>query len=194
MTDKLASVVEPLAALDGWRMAGDGRFIAHDGAVESDGGPGLFWYRAAEFGNFVMEVDWRIQDLSDNSGVFVRVPMLGANDRARDWRPAVEHGYEIQIDDRGYDPQTRSIGSALHMTGAIYRLAPALRQASNPPGVWNRFRIVAQGLGIAVALNGIATARLTHDVGRRRSGHVALQCHHTGSRVQFRRLRIEALG
>jgi hypothetical protein len=44
-----------------------------------------------------------------------------------------------------------------------------------------------------VVLNGTKTARLTRDLGRRRSGHIALQCHHPGSRVQFRRLLIEPL-
>ena len=182
----MTGVIELFADLGCWRMAGHGCFVARD-----EGGPGLFWYTAAEFADFSLRVDWRSQAAADNSGVFIRVPPLGADDAERDWHPAVEHGFEIQIDDRGYDPSTKLVGSAPHMSGAVYRLAPALCRASRPLGEWNTFRIEARGAIVAVVLNGIETARLAHDVGRRRSGYVALQCHHLGSRVQFRHLRVE---
>jgi Domain of Unknown Function (DUF1080) len=187
-TETTPETIGLLADLDGWRMAGQGRFQPVAGAVESEGGPGLFWYARRDFADFVLRVEWRSLAASDNSGVFIRTPPLHA-----DWRPAIEQGYEIQIDDRGYDPETRSTGSPLHLSGAVYRLAPAVAFASHAIGAWNSFHIMAQGPAISVVLNGTKTARLTRDVGRRRSGHIALQCHHPGSRVQFRRLQVEPL-
>lgn len=190
----LANKINLFTDLTGWRMAGHGCFLPRDdGVLESEGGPGLFWFTAAQFGDFVLEIDWRIQALTDNSGVFIRTPSLGSGNPDTDWCPAVERGYEIQIDDRGYDPERKVSGSELHRSGAIYRLAPAGRAASLAPGRWNRFRIVARGSVIRVELNGLETARLEDDVGRLRCGHVGLQCHHQGSRVQFRRLGIERL-
>src|SRR5262245_40021096 len=53
-----------------WQMAGTGRFnIAGDGVLESEGGPGLFWYSRAAFADFVLCVDWRLSSFEDNSGV-----------------------------------------------------------------------------------------------------------------------------
>jgi hypothetical protein len=171
--------------LSGWRMAGRGGFRwAADGILESHGGSGLLWYAAQAFDDCVIEVSWRLSALEDNSGVFLRIPPL-----SDDIGPAIERGYEIQIDDRGVDRPGGRMGSPLHLTGAVYRLAPARRLASRAVGSWNAFRITAQGATITVDLNGEEVSRLENGT-RERSGHIALQCHHEGSRVQFRDLRL----
>jgi hypothetical protein len=116
--------------LSGWRMAGPGGFRnVTEGVVESFGGPGLFWYAEEFFDDLVLTVEWRLSSLDDNSGVFLRSPPLADSPQ-----PAIEHGYEIQIDDRGYDPEKQVLESLLHFTGAIYQLAPAVRFASRPVG------------------------------------------------------------
>lgn len=181
-TDRQALLGPDLA---GWRMAGGGGFrCLADGVVESFGGSGLLWYEGRSFDDLVLEVEWRLTNADDNSGVFLRVPPLG-----RDIGPAIENGYEVQIDDRGFDPQTGRLGSPLHLTGAVYRLAPAARLLSRAVGQWNRFRITAEGAAIEVELNGQKASRLDHG-GRAPAGHIALQCHHQGSAVQFRDLRV----
>ncbi|MFL6975986.1 MAG: DUF1080 domain-containing protein [Xanthobacteraceae bacterium] len=172
----------------GWRMAGTGGFCRlPDGVVESYGGPGLFWYADEVFADFVLSVAWRTRRSEDNSGVFVRCPALGDSPQ-----PAIERGYEVQIDDRGVDPTKMIFGSPLHMTGAIYQLAPAIRYCARPPGEWNLFEITARGSMIAVKLNGQDVSRLT-DASREPRGHVGLQNHHDGSAVQFRNLRVSPL-
>lgn len=98
----------------------------------------------------------------------------------------------MQIDERGINPAARREDDPLHLTGAVYRLAPALQRASHGVGEWNRFEIVARDFDIAVTLNGIGVSKFTGAL-RRRGGHVALQNHHEGSAVQFRRLEIEEL-
>jgi hypothetical protein len=185
-----ANEVAPISAsLNGWQMAGVGRFNAIGSSmIESQGGIGLLWYTKETFGDFVLTVDWRAASLSDNSGVFIRFPSLGIADPANDWRLAADQGYEIQIDERGFDPVTNTQGSPLHQTGAIYQLAPATNRNSKAPGEWNRFEITAAGAEIAVKLNGMEVSRLLDDGSRPLSGHIGFQNHHSGSSVQFRNL------
>jgi Domain of Unknown Function (DUF1080). len=60
--------------LNGWRQAGPGRFRIEDGMLVTEGGMGLLWSLARQFGNFELKVDWRVTKKSDNSGIFVRLP------------------------------------------------------------------------------------------------------------------------
>lgn len=60
---------------------------------------------------------WRLRFITGNSGLFIRCPPLEDS-----LAPAIDLGYEIQIEDRGYDPKRRSVGSSLHLTGAVYGL------------------------------------------------------------------------
>jgi hypothetical protein len=169
----------------GWRMAGAGGFRRLTGGiVESHGGPGLWWHAGEAFEDFRLSVEWRITGAEDNSGVFLRCPPLGAS-----LQPAIERGYEIQIDDRGYDPERKMPGSMLHLTGAIYRLSPALCRRSRPVGEWNVFEVEARSTTIVVRLNGADVSRL-EGAARERRGHVALQAHHEGSACQFRELLV----
>jgi hypothetical protein len=48
--------------LNGWKMAGDGRFVIveSDAALQSDKGGGLLWYSAKEYKNFILKLDWKI--------------------------------------------------------------------------------------------------------------------------------------
>jgi len=180
--------------LTGWQMAGSGRFaVVGSDLLESVGGIGLLWYTPEEFGDFILKVDWRSSNVFDNSGVFLRFPALGSSDPANDWRLAVDQGYEVQIDARGYNPDTNSTGSPSHSTGAVYTLAPATQQAARRIGEWNRFEIHVVGDGVNVILNTTAVSSLTRNTGRPLKGHVGLQNHHPGSRVQFRNIRIKRL-
>lgn len=173
--------------LNGWKMVGAGGFRPSEEGIESYGGPGILWYAEQEFEDFVLQVRWRLTNSHDNSGIFIRIPALGT-----DMQPAIDEGYEIQIDDRGLDPATGQLDSALHLTGAVYGLAPAIANASGPVGTWNDFEIAAQGPAISVTLNDVPVAQL--DCGtRRRRGFIGLQAHHDGSAVQFQTLEIRTL-
>jgi hypothetical protein len=48
--------------LNGWKMAGDGRFVIveSDAALQSDKGGGLLWYSEKEYKNFILKLDWKI--------------------------------------------------------------------------------------------------------------------------------------
>lgn len=181
--------------LAGWQMAGSGGFIELGAnIIESFGGIGLLWFTKQQFADFVLRVDWRASAPDDNSGVFIRFPALGSSDPANDWKPAVDQGYEIQIDDTGKNPDVtpNTFGDPLHITGSVYKLAPAVRVASKPVGEWNSYEITAQGNTINVVLNGQAVSKLSN-AQRSPKGYIGLQNHHPGSRVQFRNLRIKTL-
>ena len=172
------------SGLAGWCMAGDGGFRWVDGVLESGGGPGIFWYKPMVVSDFILRCAWRTHCRTDNSGVFLRIPALNG-----DITPAIDEGFEVQIDDRGYNPVTGREDSAIHASGAIYGLTPALAAASRPPGEWNEFEIVARGRTIAVRLNGSEVSHCGVAM-RRAYGHIGLQTHHEGSHVQFRDLRL----
>jgi hypothetical protein len=172
--------------MNGWRMAGPGRFIVVGKSIlESDGGPGLLWFTQQEFEDFELRLDWRVNTAFDNSGVYLRVPPLDG-----DFSAADTQGYEVQIDERGID-ESGNAGSPLHRTGAVYKLAPSTATASNHIGAWNHYVIKAAGNKISVMLNDMPVAEL-QNAARRTRGFIALQNHHLGSKVQFRNIRIRA--
>jgi len=181
--------------LQGWQMAGFGGFMELGAnIIESVNGIGLLWYTQQQFADFILKVDWRASNPDDNSGIFLRFPALGSRDPANDWKLAVEQGYEIQIDDTGKNPDVNpnTFGDPLHQTGAVYKLAPATKLASLPVGQWNAFEIEAKGKDITVKLNGELVSSLKNG-NRPLKGHIGLQNHHFGSRVQFRNIRIKTL-
>jgi hypothetical protein len=120
--------------LNGWKMAGEGRFviIESDAALQSDKGGGLLWYSEKQYKDFILKLDWKISDEGDNSGVFVRFPDPDDNPNI-----AVREGYEVQIDNRA--------GNRIHQTGAIYDFAAPSKIVSKPPGQWNTMEIQTLG-------------------------------------------------
>jgi hypothetical protein len=189
-------------------MAGGGDFITLFGSIleARPGAPGLglLWYTREVFRNFVLKVDWLsfnplptnsgpVPPNSDNSGVLIRFPALNASDPGNDWQLASNKGYEIQIDDAGWNPDTKQRGDAAHQTGAIYALAPSSTIASKPAAQWNTVEIEATSTTIKVTLNGqlVTNYTILASDSRPREGHIGLQCH-TGN-VQFQNIMIRSL-
>lgn len=174
--------------LSGWQMAGSGSFMELGAnIIESVGGTGLLWFSREQFTNFILKVEWQIFNEFDNSGVYLRFPALG-----KDFKPADTQGYEVQIDERAIDPQGNQ-GSPLHRTGAIYGLAPSSKpDVPRLVGQWNTFEVQANGPAITVKLNGQSVSNLPNG-NRSLKGHIGLQNHHAGSRVQFRNIRLKKL-
>ena len=164
-------------SLDGWQMSGPGAFaLQPDGSMLSQGGMGLFYYAARPFRDYVLELEWKVETDSTNSGVFLRFP-----DAPDPWY-AVNTGYEVQIDD-SQDP--------LHQTGAIYSFSAPFRSHSKPAGQWNTYRIKVSGQRYEVFLNGV----LVNDfVGHRsREGFIGVQNHDDHSKAWFRNIRVQPL-
>jgi len=169
--------------LEGWRQAGPGGFRIDNGMLVTVGGMGLLWYAARQFGNFELKVDWKVTKKSDNSGIFVRFPAPTVpNEPAGDPRVAIQHGYEIQIDDEGAPD-----GDRIHKTGAIYGAQPPEKIASKQPGEWNIFLIRVEGQIYNVTLNG--EPAITNFKGNRSMrGHIGLQNHSPKDQVFFQNI------
>ena len=167
--------------LDGWKMAGKGNFII----IES--GMGLLWYYKKKFRNFILTIEWKVSNRSDNSGIFLRFP-----NPYNDPNIAIEHGYEIQIDDIG-SPD----GNPIHRTGAIYNYqgpSPKSKYLSNPLAVgrWNAFEISAIQQYYTVILN--SDKIVTNFIGNKSlEGFIGLQNHDEKSNVYFRNIIIKEL-
>ncbi len=184
-------------------MAGGGDFLTIFGSIleARPNGLGLLWYTREVFRNFVLKVDWLSFNpttnvpggRADNSGILLRFPALNASDPGKDWMLASDRGYEIQIDDMGFNPDTNQNFDPAHQTGAVYALAPSSQLASKPAGQWNTFEIEATSALIKVTLNGqlVTTYNIPPDTSRSHAGHIGLQCH-TGN-VQFRNVLIRSL-
>ncbi len=167
------------ATLDGWQQAGPGGFKVVDGALQTYGGMGLLWHNKKQFADFILKVDWKASDITDNSGVFVRFP-----DPGNDPWVAVNNGYEVQIDDVGAPD-----GAMIHKTGGIYNFAAPTKVASNPVGGWNFYEIHAVGQTYRITLNGSEVTDFTGS--RRLKGYIGLQ-NHNGT-LSIRNVRIMEL-
>lgn len=195
-----------------WQAVGAGSFSLIDGSIVAypEGDLGLLFFAPRVFGDFVLRLQFRLDTLDDNSGVFVRSrdPRLPVPDRTN---PAVTHpysnqawvpvhtGFEVQIDERA-----QPAGMDKNRTGAVYDITvgggagqqqyqrgPALQ-----PGAWNDYEVTVAGDTYTVRLNGQQTTAFTNTDSYRgkspaqepRSGFIGLQAH-TG-RVAFRNIRI----
>jgi LEA14-like dessication related protein len=170
-------------SMDGWRMAGAGKFVLveYDKSLQSQGGMGLLWYTKRKYKDFVLKVDWKVSRKDDNSGIFIRF----SNPDNDPWI-AVNTGYEIQIDDMAMPD-----GNPLHKTGAIYNFAaPSNANASKPVGQWNTFEIEATGQKYSVTLNDVkAIPEFTGN--KLTEGYIGIQNHDVDSHVSFKNIRIK---
>jgi Domain of Unknown Function (DUF1080) len=168
-------------SIDGWRMAGPGRFVLVDKSLQSEGGMGLLWYTKRKYKDFILKADWKVSRRNDNSGVFVRF-----SNPDNDPLIAVNTGYEIQIDDMAMPD-----GNPLHKTGAIYKFAAPLNPRSKPVAEWNTFEIEVTGQKYSVTLNGeIVIPEFTGN--RNIEGYIGIQNHDADSHVSFKNIRIKA--
>ncbi|SDT73025.1 ThuA domain-containing protein [Jiangella sp. DSM 45060] len=168
-------------SLENWAMVGNGSFtVTSDCTLLSRGSGGLLWYTPQAFGDFHLRLQYKMNNASDNSGVFMRFPA------PLDWEgPWVRQpddsvrGYEAQLHDDpgGGDPQK---------TGSIYNFATITDVLANPIGEWNTYEIRAVGQTYTVWLNGELVNTYTGDGSRALEGHLGFQNHHDGSDVEIR--------
>jgi len=170
----------------GWRIA--------DGALVKDG-PVRDLMTRAQFGDFELELEWRIGD-AGNSGIFYR----GTQEYDHIYWSAPE--YQLLDDVKGADNKTR-----LTCAGAVYAIYPSPPGHLKPVGQWNRARIVARGAHVEHWLNDFKLVEyqlwsqdweakvkaskfaVYPNFGRAKRGYIALQGDHDGS-LGFRNIKI----
>ncbi|MFI6513905.1 lectin [Streptosporangium sp. NPDC050855] len=168
----------------GWSQAGPGSFTNSSGTLTSQGGMGMLWYNAKQFGSYSLKLDWRLNGDS-NSGVVVGFPAT------TDPNAALNTGHEVQID---------ATDSADKTTGAVYGFKAAdlaARDAAlNPPGQWNTYELLVEGERLQVFLNGVKINDFTNTDPARslQQGHIGIQNHGSPDVVAYRNIRIKELG
>lgn len=195
----VAELSLPHDSLAGWRWEGIGASQAGPEGLSltGAGGLGLLWSSEPTPPDFVLDLEVRLSDAFDNSGIMVRFPdptSKGYENRA--WVP-VHFGYEVQLDEQG-----RPDGATFHRTGAVYgeRDQHVEAQPPLPPGEWTPFTIRTVGDVIEVWRGVQRTTRFVRPAGvgadrgaPSRPGaprFIGLQAH-TGQ-VMFRNIRIRS--
>ncbi len=180
--------------LSGWTLVsrhGPG-YVVENGTIVCPHGGGGNLFTEAEYSNFVLRFDFKLEDAANN-GIGIRAPLQG---------DAAYQGMEIQILDHDAEAYKGKLKPAQYH-GSIYDVVAAKTGFLKKTGEWNNEEISADGRHITVTLNGhvIVDANLDdvkdaavlakHPGLARASGHIGLLGH--DSRVEFRNLRVKPL-
>ena len=152
--------------------------------------PNTFLITEREYGDFILELDLKIEDLSSNSGIMVR----GQYDPNARNNNGLVYGYQIEA-----DPTDRAWSGVLYdeaRRGWLYPLDlnPEAKEAFKM-GEWNSYRIEAIGNEIKSWINGQEVAYVVDDMDSR--GFIGLQVHSIndpedeGKKSYFRNVRIQ---
>jgi hypothetical protein len=179
--------------LDGWQMAGPGRFVIEGGLMKTEGGMGLLYYTKQKLGDGVLRVVFKTATPTANSGVIIRMPGPPPDP----WY-GVHQGYEVQID---------AGGDEWHSTGAIYSISKVTERRQKPVGEWNTMEIELKGKVTRVTVNGALVNEYTDGQAvparqqwfepvrgaRPEAGYIGLQNHDQSSTVYFREVSWQSL-
>ena len=184
--------------LSGWNHVGKGFMTVENGLIQTHSGMGLLYWTGEKMGNCIIHVEWRMQKVNSNSGVFIRIPV----EPKEEWMP-VYYGYEVQIDNH---PEL-SGEDEYHRTGMLYSLTKPIAVEGKPGPEWNTFDITLKGPETIVMVNGIKVTDYTEGdptparkfdfepyPGRRPdSGYFGLQNHGDNDVVFFRKVAVKKL-
>ena len=162
--------------LDGWVVENStaNNFTVQDRVLRVQVPQG--WLRSnAQYGDFVLRVEFRCLSDDADSGIFLRAPGPASNIFIRGW-PA--NAYQVQVRDMSKNKTTNPI-----WIGNLYRhrVAPgetvfdadAALAAVKPTGEWQLIEIAATADRLTVQLNGAAVTRAANLVNPR--GHIGIQ-------------------
>ena len=143
-----------------------------------------------DYGNFELELDFKIDDPTFNSGIQIRSHARPEGDGER------VYGYQVEIDPRTDRAWTAGLyfeaGSDKRAAGWLNDLSKneAARKAFKL-GEWNHVRVVADGRHIQTWLNGVPAADFTDtdDAAFTPSGFIALQVHSVGDAKEPKEVR-----
>jgi hypothetical protein len=168
--------------LEGWHVIGKGRWEIVDGAIHGTHGKAEpeFSHLVTDrvFTNFVVRVKYKA--VRGNSGLYFRIEEKGYSGVS---------GFQAEID------PDHDAGGLYETNGRSWVSQPKPADVKRwfKPGAWNEMTVTARGGDITVTVNGIQSAALKNDPGRRH-GRLALQVH-GGQDVEvwFRDLEVSEL-
>jgi hypothetical protein len=180
--------------LNGWtRRGGEATYAIEDGAIVGRSKPdtsNTFLTTDKEYGNFELNLDFKIDDPKFNSGIQIRSHARHESEGER------VYGYQVEIDprtDRGWTAGLYfEAGSDARPAGWLNDLSKndAARNAFKL-GEWNHLRIVANGHRIQTWLNGVPAADFTEndEAAFAPTGFIALQVHSVGGEKAAKEVR-----
>lgn len=151
--------------LDGWHVIGKGEWKISDGAIR-----GAYAKDEKEFGHLVTDKSYtdftvrlKFKAVKGNSGLYFRSEETGFSGVS---------GFQAEID------ATKDVGGLYDTNGRkrVSKPTPEDVQRWFKPGEWNEMTVSAHRGHVVVHVNGIKSAELQDDPGRR-EGKLALQLH-----------------
>ncbi len=169
----------------GWANHGGGKWQVVDGVLLCEEGTGGWLGTKTEFADFILKCQYRVSK-TGNSGIFVRAK--------RDTnRPHVD-GYEIQICDDHKENPTGSV------YGVISTKRPDAKRVTTVEA-WQDVEIRVEGNHFQVILNGTKVVDEQDKrpgpggrAGKFTRGHVGVQYHNPGMKIEFRSIKLRPLG
>jgi hypothetical protein len=174
--------------LKGWtKRGGNATYAVEHGEIVGRSAPNTgntFLCTDKQYGDFVLELDFKIDPKDFNSGVQLRSHSRPESDQQR------VYGYQVEIDTLANRPWTGGIyfeGGSKSKSGSWIRKGGWLNdltkneaaQKQRHLGKWNHFKIIAKGHRIQTWLNGVPAADFTEKDEKAFSpkGFIALQVH-----------------
>lgn len=218
--------------LNGWRGYGKdtvpGRWIVEDNAIKfngsgggeaqvGDGGDLIF---AKNFGNFELELEWKVSK-GGNSGIFylAKEVVTPNEDGTTQLQPIYISAPEYQVLDNANHPDAKLGVDGNRQSASLYDMIPAKPQNQNPYGEWNKAKILVYKGTVVHSQNGenvveyhlwtpqwtemlqnskfsetnwpLAFELLNNCGGENHEGYIGLQDH--GDDVWYRNIRVKPL-
>ena len=181
-------------SLKGWkRLSGTADYKVENGNIVGTtvlNSGNTFLVTDAEFADFILEMDVKMEDTTSNSGIQVRSHY---NLKGRDGKGLV-YGYQFEL-----DPSSRRWSGGIYDEGRRDWLYPgALNQDAQDAfkiGEYNHIKIQCTSYEMKTWINGRAVAYLVDSLDR--SGFIGLQVHaiskpeFAGEKVYFKNIRIK---
>ena len=186
--------------LNGWtKRGGAATYAVENGEIIGHSAPdttNTFLCTDKEYGDFTLELDFKVDPKDFNSGVQLRSHARPEGDQQR------VYGYQVEIDTDPNRPWTGGIyfeGGSKDKNGEWIRKAGWLNDLSKNEaaqkerhlGDWNHFKIVAKGKHIQTWLNGVPAADYVDNdkTAFTPKGFIALQVHAVGGSHDTKEVR-----
>ena len=180
--------------LNGWkRLAGTANFSVENGVIVGTtvaGSPNTFLATEKEYGDFILEVDIKLESQQGNSGIQTRSHFDPAGKKGQ----GLVYGRQVEL-----DPSDRKWSGGIYDEGRRLWLYPLTlntkAQNAYRADDFNHYRIECIGNEIRTWLNGTPVAYLVDTIDQK--GFIALQVHAVGKpelvgkKVWFKNIRIQ---
>jgi hypothetical protein len=179
--------------LNGWkRLAGTAEFSVENGALVGKSvlnSGNTFLVTEKEFGDFILEMEVKLEDTTSNSGVQVRSHFNSSGHEGK----GLVYGCQFEL-----DPSARRWSGGIYDEGRRDWLYPgslnAKAQGAFKLGKFNHIRVECIGHEMKTWINGVSVAYLVDTMDSR--GFIGLQVHavskaeYAGEKVYFKNIRI----